>query len=83
LLLLAQAEPGGNFQVSGIYERDRHLLEFLEQRGIRPGAKVHVAHRNYDNTLALTTGAGRVSLGVSAAEKVWVKPTDGKGVSRA
>src|SRR6202044_217571 len=30
LLLLAQAEPGQNFQVSGIYERDRRLLEFLE-----------------------------------------------------
>jgi len=54
LLLLAQAEPGQNFQVSGIYERDRRLLEFLEQRGIRPGAKVHVAHRNYDHTLTLT-----------------------------
>jgi Fe2+ transport system protein FeoA len=80
---LAQAEPGENFQVSGIYERDRHLLEFLEQRGIRPGAKVHVAHRNYDDTLSMTTGAGRVSLGVSAAEKVWVKPADGKAVPKS
>jgi Fe2+ transport system protein FeoA len=68
--------------VSGIYERDRHLLEFLEQRGIRPGARVHVAHRNYDNTLTLTTGAGRVSLGVSAAERVWVKAADGRAVSK-
>src|SRR5271168_997573 len=83
LLLLAQAEPGENFQVSGIYERDRHLLEFLEQRGIRPGAKVHVAHRNYDDTLTLTTGAGRVSLGVSAAERVWVKSANGKSLSKA
>src|ERR1039458_4276587 len=82
LLLLAQAEPGENFQVSGIYERDRRLLEFLEARGIRPGAKVHVAHRNYDQTLTLTTTAGRVSLGVSAAEKVWVKSADVKGVSK-
>jgi Fe2+ transport system protein FeoA len=80
LLLLAQAEPGENLQVSGIYERDRQLLEFLEQRGIRPGAKVHVTHRNYDQTLTLTTGAGRVSLGVSAAEKVWVKSVNGKAL---
>ena len=78
LFLLAQAEPGHDVQVSGIYERDRQLLEFLEQRAIRPGAKVHVAHRNYDQTLTLTTAAGRVSLGVSAAEKVWVKPLDAK-----
>ncbi|MGA9494662.1 MAG: FeoA family protein, partial [Terriglobales bacterium] len=83
LLLLAQAEPGQHFQVSGIYERDRQLLEFLEQRGIRPGAKIHVMHRNYDQTLTLTTGAGRVSLGVSAAEKVWVKPADEKDVAKS
>jgi Fe2+ transport system protein FeoA len=83
LLLLAQAAPGGTFHVSGIYERDRQLLEFLEHRGIRPGAKVHVAHRNYDQTLTLTTGAGRVSLGVSAAEKVWVSWADGKLSPRA
>jgi Fe2+ transport system protein FeoA len=68
--------------VSGIYERDRRLLEFLEHRGIRPRAKIHVAHRNYDHTLTLTTGAGRVSLGVSAAEKVWVKEADGKAASK-
>ena len=36
------------------------------------------SHRNYDQTLTLTTGAGRVSLGVSAAEKVWVKSVNGK-----
>ena len=37
LLLLSEAEAGKNYAVSGIYERDRHLLEFLEARGIRPG----------------------------------------------
>src|SRR6201997_3617159 len=74
LLLLAHAEAGKNYQVSGIYERDRHLLEFLEHRGIRPGARVHVSGRNYDQTLTLQTDAGDVSLGVSAADRVWVKP---------
>jgi DtxR family Mn-dependent transcriptional regulator len=72
LVLLAQAEAGKNYVVSGIYERDRHLLEFLEGRGVRPGARVHVAGRNYDQTLTLTTDAGDVALGRSAAERVWV-----------
>jgi DtxR family transcriptional regulator, Mn-dependent transcriptional regulator len=72
LLLLAHAGEGQSYLVSGIYERDRHLLEFLEQRGIRPGARVHVAGRNYDQTLTLTTDAGDVALGRSAAERVWV-----------
>jgi len=72
LLLLADAEAGSNYAVSGIYERDRHLLEFLEHRGIRPGARLHVSGRNYDQTLTLATDAGTVALGRSAAEKVWV-----------
>ncbi len=78
LLLLADAEAGKNYAVSGIYERDRHLLEFLEQRGIRPGARLHVSGRNYDQTLTLATDAGTVALGRSAAEKVWVSGELGK-----
>src|SRR5215470_4041328 len=72
LLLLSQAEAGKHYLVSGIYERDRKLLEFLEERGLRPGARVHVAARNYDQTLTLSTDAGTVSLGGIAAERVWV-----------
>jgi DtxR family Mn-dependent transcriptional regulator len=78
LILLAHAEAGKNYAVSGIYERDRHLLEFLEGRGVRPGAQVHVMGRNYDQTLTLATDAGTVSLGRSAAERVWVTGERGK-----
>jgi len=72
LVLLAQAEAGKSYFVSGIYERDRQLLEFLEQRGIRPGARVEVVRRNYDQTVSLNTEAGAVGLGGAAAERVWV-----------
>ena len=78
LVLLAHADAGKNYVVSGIYERDRHLLEFLEGRGVRPGAHVHVAGRNYDQTLTLSTDAGTVALGRSAAERVWVTAEPGK-----
>jgi DtxR family Mn-dependent transcriptional regulator len=78
LVLLAHADEGKNYVVSGIYERDRHLLEFLEGRGVRPGAHVHVAGRNYDQTLTLSTDAGTVALGRSAAERVWVTAEPGK-----
>ena len=74
LVLLAEAETGKNYVVSGIYERDRQLLEFLETRAIRPGAKLHLTGRNYDETLNLTTAVGDISLGGGAAEKVWVIP---------
>jgi hypothetical protein len=61
--------------VSGIYERDRGLLEFLEHRGIRPGAKLRVLARNYDQTLTLSTPAGTVSLGPAASNRVWLSTT--------
>jgi len=72
LLLLAQADGDKHYVVKSIYERDRRLLEFLEQRGVRPGARIHVLGRNYDQTLTLRTDAGKVALGRSAAERVWV-----------
>jgi DtxR family transcriptional regulator, Mn-dependent transcriptional regulator len=74
LLLLSEAQAGERFTVSGIYERDRQLLEFLEERGIRPGAHLQVSDRNYDQTLTLSTSVGQVSLGSSAAQRVWISP---------
>ena len=76
LVLLAQAEPGGTFVVSGIYERDRQLLEFLETRGIRPCARLQLEGRNYDQTLTVINDVGTISLGGAAAEKVWVVPRE-------
>ena len=68
----SQAEAGQRYKVSGIYERDRKLLEFLEERGIRPDADLDLLERNYDKTLTLATTAGKVALGGAAAERVWV-----------
>jgi DtxR family Mn-dependent transcriptional regulator len=72
LQLLSQADAGKRYRVSGIYERDRHLLEFLEARGIRPGADLGLLERNYDNTLSVRTPAGTLVLGREAADKIWV-----------
>lgn len=72
LQLLSQADAGKRYRVSGIYERDRHLLEFLEARGIRPGAELGLVERNYDKTISIRTSAGAVVLGRPAADKIWV-----------
>ena len=74
LILIADAAPGKTYTVSGIYERDRRLLEFLEARGIRPEAKLRLLERNYDQTVTIRTAAGKVVLGPPAAEKIWVSP---------
>lgn len=72
LVLLADAVPGQTYAVSGIYERDRDLLQFLEARGIRPKARFRLLERNYDKTLSIRTATGTVVLGRPAAERIWV-----------
>ena len=72
LLLLSEAEPGSSYAVQSVYERDRRLLEFLEQKGIRPGTLLKVQSRNYDNTLSLEIERKSAELGGPAADKVWV-----------
>src|SRR5213593_4569109 len=57
LLLLTNAPEGKAYLVSGIYERDRNLLEFLDTRGIRPGARLQLLARNVDQTLSIRTNA--------------------------
>jgi len=74
LCLLSEAEPGKSYQVSSMYERDSALLHFLDERGIRPGAKLQVLERNYDQTMTLVADKHKVSVGGPAAEKVWVAP---------
>jgi DtxR family Mn-dependent transcriptional regulator len=58
--------------VVSVFERDRRLLEFLHDLGIRPGATVRRVTRNYDETLTLEVDGQRVQIGRSAAEKVWI-----------
>jgi DtxR family transcriptional regulator, iron-dependent repressor len=82
LTQLAAAESGHDYVVNSVYERDRKLLEFLESRGVRPGAKLRVADRNYDQTLTLETDAGTVPLGQKAAERVWVENSKSASASK-
>ena len=74
-LLLSEAQPDNSYSVEAIYERDRKLLEFFEQRRIRPGANLLVRARNYDGTLSLIVEKRSASLGEAAADKVWVSKT--------
>jgi DtxR family transcriptional regulator, Mn-dependent transcriptional regulator len=80
LRLLSEAETGKTYQVRGIYERDRNLLEFLEARGIRPGAELRLVERNYDKTLSIRSSDGAIILGRSAADKIWVSRLGSRAV---
>jgi DtxR family Mn-dependent transcriptional regulator len=70
--LLSEAETQREYTVASVYERDRKLLEFLDQQGLRPGVHIAVEGRNYDGTVSLLIDKRRVHLGGPAAEKVWL-----------
>ncbi len=72
LVSLGTAEPGKSYVVRSVYERDPRLLEFLDGRGVRPGARIRLLGRNYDQTLSIITERGEVPLGGAAADKIWV-----------
>jgi DtxR family transcriptional regulator, iron-dependent repressor len=72
LRLLSEADLGPDYKVYSIYERDRRLLELLDQRGIRPGARLKIRALNYDGTVSLSVNGHRVELGSRAAERIWV-----------
>jgi len=70
--LLSQAEAGSRYRVCSVYDRDRTLLEFLQERGIRPGTRLEVESQNYDGTAILKVERKRISLGSPVAERIWV-----------
>lgn len=79
---LAEAPQGAAYTVTSIYERDPGLLRFLHRTGIEPGGSVRVLERNYDQTLAIETPAGRFTIGPAAAEKVQVRRPSQEGRRR-
>jgi DtxR family Mn-dependent transcriptional regulator len=70
--LLSEAEAGSRYRVCSVYERDRKLLEFLQERGIRPGTRLKVESQNYDGTAILEIKRKRIALGSPVAERIWV-----------
>jgi DtxR family transcriptional regulator, Mn-dependent transcriptional regulator len=60
--------------VRSVYERDRKLLEYLNELGVRPGAPVEIIARNYDDTITLRIDGKSIPLGRTAAAKVWASP---------
>src|ERR1700761_4037299 len=71
---LSEAPESVDYIVTSLYERDARLLEFLHQIGIGPRVPVRVLQRNYDETVVVQTQGGPVTVGKSAANRVWVRP---------
>ena len=73
---LSEAEVGRSYEVLRVYEKDPRFLEFLDHLQLRPGARLRVHQREYDETMTLSvTGhrPGRIHLGKPATERIWVR----------
>lgn len=74
LLPLSEAPTGSPSVVSSLYERDARLLEFFHSLGIGPSVSVTPLSRNYDGTLLVRIGSRELTLGLFAADRIWVRP---------
>src|SRR5258708_33556572 len=68
---LDEAPAESDSIVVSVFERDRRLLEYLNDLGIHPGARVRMMASEYDDTLTLLIAGKPVQLGRAAAAKVW------------
>jgi DtxR family Mn-dependent transcriptional regulator len=73
---LSQAPAGHPFVVERITEEaeaDRQLLRFLWESGIRPGSRIVVSEiALYAGTVSIVLDSRTVTMGISAANKIWV-----------
>lgn len=75
-LRLSEAEVGHSYEVLRVYEKDPKFLEFIDERKLRPAARLRLQGREYDETLAVSVGTGgssRIHLGKPATERIWVR----------
>jgi DtxR family Mn-dependent transcriptional regulator len=73
---LSDAEVGRSYEVLRVYEKDPKFLDFVSGLNLRPGARLRVHQREYDETMALTVAghaSPRIHLGKPATQRVWVR----------
>src|SRR5262244_687327 len=56
-----------------VYEKDGQFLEFLDGLQLRPGAKLAIEKREYDETMTLLVAGKTIHLGKPATSRIWVR----------
>jgi DtxR family transcriptional regulator, Mn-dependent transcriptional regulator len=73
---LSNAEAGESVEVLRVQEREPQFLSFVAGLGLRPGTRLRVRRREYDETMTLDI-AGRsarpIHLGKPATSRIWVR----------
>jgi len=73
---LSNAEAGESVEVLRVQEREPQFLNFVAGLGLRPGTRVRVRRREYDETMTLEIAARParpIHLGKPATSRIWVR----------
>jgi hypothetical protein len=68
---IGELPVGRTVEILCVYEKDPKFLEFLDERGLRPGVRMRIAHREYDETTTVTVAGRKVYLGKPATSRIW------------
>jgi DtxR family Mn-dependent transcriptional regulator len=68
---LGELPVGRTVEILCVYEKDPKFLEFLEARRLRPGARVRLLHREYDETTTVSVAGKKLYLGKPATGRIW------------
>jgi len=68
---LAELPAGCAAEILAVYEKDPKFLEFLDARQLRPGARIRILHREYDETTTVSVSGRKVYLGKPATSRIW------------
>jgi DtxR family Mn-dependent transcriptional regulator len=74
---LSAVRPGKRVEVVRVFEKDTRFLDYLDRLRVRPGTRLAVEHRDYDESVQAVVAGRTVHLGRDAAEKIWVKELRG------
>ncbi len=72
-LQLSEMTASDSVEVLCVYEKDPKFLQFLAGLQLRPGARVRVRRREYDETMTLLVAGRQVHLGKPATSRIWVR----------
>jgi DtxR family Mn-dependent transcriptional regulator len=68
---LAEVPAGRTVEILAVYEKDPEFLEFLDERHLRPGVRLRVVRREYDETTTVSVAGRKVYLGKPATSRIW------------
>src|SRR5215813_15096222 len=70
---LSELRAKDKAEIVCVYEKDGQFVEFLDGLGLRPGTKLAIEKREYDETMTLLVASKTIHLGKPATSRIWVR----------